>query len=285
MLNGVINIDKPRGISSSLAVSRVRRALGVRKAGHMGTLDPMGEGVLVMGVGKCTRLFDYFLTKSKTYEASFKFGMTTDTLDITGAVTGETAHIPTMSDIISALPRFTGKISQLPPQYSAKSVGGRRAYELARKGIAAELRPSEVTVYSFLPIGEIGENEYMFSVECSSGTYIRSLCRDLAESLGSLAVMTSLRRTRCGAFTIDDAVSPDEARAENVIPPEKALAGLPFVEAPSEQFKRLSCGVPIDLPGVPDGPFALGCAGVFFGIASRGERGVRVTVNLREDEV
>ena len=131
-MTGIVNINKPSGISSSQAVGKVRRALGERRIGHMGTLDPMGEGVLLMGVGKCTRLFDLFLGKSKTYEASFKFGLTTDTLDITGRILDETSDIPTMSDIEARLSSFIGRQMQVPPQYSAKSIGGRRAYDLAR---------------------------------------------------------------------------------------------------------------------------------------------------------
>ena len=281
-MNGVINVYKPPGISSSLAVSKVRRALGERRIGHMGTLDPMGEGVLLMGVGKSTRLFELFLGKSKTYEASFRFGFETDTLDITGNVNEKTADIPTMSDIISQLPAFTGRMMQLPPAYSAKSVGGVRAYALARKGCAPELLPAEVTVDSFRLLGSVGENEYLFGIDCSSGTYIRSLCRDLARSLGSLATMTAIKRTRCGNFFSDGAVLPDEAEKEDVVPVERVLSDLPRLDLPESMYKKIACGVPV-AADAPEGEFTLYCGGEFFGIAAAGTDGIRITVYLKED--
>ncbi len=283
-MTGIVNINKPSGISSSQAVGKVRRALGERRIGHMGTLDPMGEGVLLMGVGKCTRLFDLFLRKSKTYEASFKFGLTTDTLDITGRILDETSDIPTMSDIEARLSSFIGRQMQVPPQYSAKSIGGRRAYDLARKGLVADIPAAEIEVYGFSLLGAVGENEYMFSVDCSSGTYIRSLCRDLAESLGSLAAMTSIKRTRCGDFYIKDAVSPDEVTPADVIPPSVALAGIPAFHADDALYKKLVNGVPVKTDGVPAGEFALYCRGELLGIAADTERGIRISAYLKEDD-
>lgn len=282
-MNGIANVYKLAGISSSKAVSVVRRALGERRVGHMGTLDPMGEGVLLMGVGKCTRLFDRFLTKTKTYEASFKFGYETDTLDSTGKITAETSEIPTMSDIIGGLSSFLGSQEQYPPAYSAKSVGGVRSYALARKGIIAELAPSVVTINELRLVRETGENEYMFEVDCSSGTYIRSLCRDIAHSLGSLATMTYIKRTRCGNFFADDAILPENMTPSDVIPAERVLSELPRVDAPSALYRKISDGVPVRIEGAPSGEFALYCDGELFGIAADETGGVKICVYLKED--
>ena len=283
MINGIVNINKPSGISSSLAVSKVRRALGERKIGHMGTLDPMGEGVLLMGVGKCTRLFDYFLGKTKTYEAAFRFGFSTDTLDITGKTIAQTIDIPTMTDIVQRIPEFIGVQMQMPPQYSAKSVGGQRAYDLARKGVTAELKASQIEVNSFDLLKKTDENEYLFRIDCSSGTYIRSLCRDLATALGSLATMTSIKRTRCGNFFIEDSVSPEAVTASDVKSPKEALAGMAEFEAPEAFYGKLTNGVPVMIDNAPTGKFVLYCAGELLGIAGLEDRGVKIITYLKED--
>ena len=283
MINGIVNINKPSGISSSLAVSKVRRALGERKIGHMGTLDPMGEGVLLMGVGKCTRLFDYFLGKTKTYEAAFRFGFSTDTLDITGKTIAQTIDIPTMTDIVQRIPEFFGVQMQMPPQYSAKSVGGQRAYDLARKGVTAELKASQIEVNSFDLLKKTDENEYLFRIDCSSGTYIRSLCRDLATALGSLATMTSIKRTRCGNFFIEDSVSPEAVTASDVKSPKEALAGMTEFEAPEAFYGKLTNGVPVMIDNAPTGKFVLYCAGELLGIAGLEDRGVKIITYLKED--
>lgn len=283
MINGIVNINKPSGISSSLAVSKVRRALGERKIGHMGTLDPMGEGVLLMGVGKCTRLFDYFLGKTKTYEAAFRFGFSTDTLDITGKTIAQTIDIPTMTDIVQRIPEFIGVQMQMPPQYSAKSVGGQRAYDLARKGVTVELKASQIEVKSFDLLKKTDENEYLFRIDCSSGTYIRSLCRDLATALGSLATMTSIKRTRCGNFFIEDSVSPEAVTASDVKSPKEALAGMTEFEAPEAFYGKLTNGVPVMIDNAPTGKFVLYCAGELLGIAGLEDRGVKIITYLKED--
>ena len=164
-MGGVLNIYKPPGLSSAAVVGKVKHILGTRAVGHMGTLDPMGEGVLLMGVGKGTRLFDWFLGKSKTYEATFRFGIMTDTIDSTGTVTGNTDVVPTAGGIADVLPSLTGDVMQMPPAYSAKSVGGVRAYKLARAGRAVELKPAAVHIDTIELLGKTGENEYQFRIE------------------------------------------------------------------------------------------------------------------------
>ncbi len=282
-MNGIINAYKPSGISSAAAVGKIKHALGYGHIGHMGTLDPIGEGVLLVGVGKGARLFDHYLKKSKTYEASFAFGTCTDTLDITGKITGTTGNIPAQSDIALALKRFIGTQEQLPPAYSAKSVGGVRAYELARKGITAELKPSVITVGAFDLLRKTGENEYMFRIDCSAGTYIRSLCRDLAAGLGSLAVMTSIKRTRCGAFFAENSIKIEDITPDIVIPLNVALSDMPRYDAPDAAYKKIVNGVPYEADDAPDGEFTLYCRGELIGIGVKSDRGIKTKTFLKGD--
>ncbi|MBQ7227891.1 MAG: tRNA pseudouridine(55) synthase TruB [Clostridia bacterium] len=281
-MSGVLNVYKPPGISSAYVVGKVKRILNTRAVGHMGTLDPMGEGVLLMGVGKGTRLFDYYLSKSKTYEASFKFGIMTDTIDATGTDTSRTENIPTEEEIEAVLPSLLGECDQIPPLYSAKSVGGVRAYKLARAGQTVELKPARVTINSIEKIEKIGENEYMFRIDCSSGTYIRSICRDLAEKLGSLAIMTSIKRTRCGNFFVDKSVELEKLSEADVTPLEEALLALPRYDADDAYYKKVINGVPLEVVDAPAGRFTLYCKNELIGIAENSERGIRIKTYLKE---
>lgn len=282
-MNGILNVNKPSGMSSATAVGKVKHLLGTRTVGHMGTLDPIGEGVLLMGVGKGARLFDYYLGKSKTYEAAFKFGYDTDTLDITGRETARTEVIPNRVVIESALPFLVGECDQMPPAYSAKSIGGVRAYKLARAGQTPELATSRVTINSLELISEIGENEYLFRIDCSSGTYVRSICRDLAERCGSLAVMTSIKRTRCGKYTVDDAVDLEKVTMSDIIPVENALSDMEKYIVPDDLYKKVVNGVPVVCDDAPDGKFVLICRGELIGIAERTKDGLRIKTYLKED--
>lgn len=212
-MTGVLNIDKPCGKSSAQAVNFVKHLTGCA-CGHFGTLDPFATGVLPIGVGNATRLFDYFLTKKKTYVARFRFGATTDTLDPEGALTVG-GGVPSEGEIRKTLPDLTGTFDQIPPAFSAKSVNGQRSYVLARRGEAAELSAKRVTVEAFELLEQTGVDEFAFRVTCGAGTYIRALARDLAERLGTLGYCTALRRTASGFFTEETAVSPDVLTPEN----------------------------------------------------------------------
>jgi tRNA pseudouridine55 synthase len=209
-MNGFVNIIKPQGMSSALAVSLVKKKIykqfGKQSIGHMGTLDPMASGVLPMGINQANRLFDYLLDKEKTYVAEFTFGYITDTLDSTGTTEKTTDFIPSIDDIKQKCNDFVGEIDQIPPKYSAKSIGGKRGYELARSGVDFELAPKKVTVISFDLVEQINDVTYKFVIKCKGGTYIRSLCRDLALSLGSLAVMSKLDRVGAGVFSYENAI-------------------------------------------------------------------------------
>ena len=176
----------------------------------MGTLDPMAEGVLPVGVGQASRLFQYLLDKQKTYVARFIFGYSTDTLDVTGQETERTNKVPSLEEIKKVMAKFVGEIDQIPPKYSAKCIDGKRGYQLARKGVDFELAPKKVTILSAEVLGQVDENEFEFKFTCKGGTYIRSICRDLAKSLNTFATMTALKRIKSGAFSIENCINEED---------------------------------------------------------------------------
>ena len=226
---GFFNVDKPSGIVSSTVVNKIKWLSGV-PCGHMGTLDPLASGVLPVGVGNATRLFDYFLEKEKEYIAEFTFGVDSDTLDSTGKLVYG-GHIPNETEIASVLPDFFGDIMQVPPKYSAKNVNGKRGYELARAGVEFELAPKKVHIYGMELMERVNENTFRIKIRCGGGTYIRSLARDIAEKLETKAVMSALHRTKSGFFEIGEALpysffEKDPALEElekYIIPTEKVL--------------------------------------------------------------
>ncbi len=233
---GFLNIDKPAGMTSHDVVNKIRRGLKVKKAGHAGTLDPMATGVLVMGVGPATRLNEYAMASQKGYRARIKFGATTDTYDAEGETLIERdASQLTYEAVEAALAPFRGDIQQVPPMYSAIKQGGKKLYELARAGETVERPPRPVTIHRLKLVewDESGETpECVLDVECSAGTYIRSLAYDLGEALAVGAHLTALRRTQSGTFTTDNAVSLDmllsaENWRDHLLPPDTVLSHLP----------------------------------------------------------
>lgn len=255
-MTGIIILDKPSGITSFGAVARVRRICGEKKCGHSGTLDPMATGVMTVLLGGATRFCELLPNHDKEYIASFRLGMTTDTLDITGKVLTQTSVTATKAEVEAALGSFVGEISQLPPMFSAVSVNGQRLYELARQGVEVERQARKVIIYS-ADLLEADENthEYKISVACSSGTYIRTLIDDIGKNLGCGAVLTALRRTRANGMSVENAVTVEqlEAAAANgetdtlVISVEKALESYPSVQVTEAQAKRFSNGGELDL--------------------------------------
>ncbi len=270
---GIILLNKPRHLSSNTAVNIVKRAVSASKAGHLGTLDVEAEGLLPITLNSATRLFDMFLHKDKEYLTTIKFGEERDTFDLEGQITRTDDKIITAEQIQAVLPLLQGKQKQLPPAYSAKKIGGRKAYDLAREGKAPILEPKEVTVYDFSLIKQLSQSEadelinkcsasaenstnnttyfsenttqnsthnseneslnstktqaksnvFQFKIACSSGTYVRALCRDLAEKLSTCAVCVDIIRTKCGIFDICKAETLEEIKAGNftIISPEK----------------------------------------------------------------
>lgn len=210
-LFGFINVFKPRGITSHDVVSRLRKALKIKQIGHTGTLDPLAEGVLPVAIGKATRLIEY-LDEGKGYIASLQFGKVSDTYDTEGNVTDFSDKKVQKEEIINALAKFQGEIEQIPPAYSAVHYNGKRLYELAREGNVPADIPKRTVFVEKIELVEFDEQSQSakIEVECSKGTYIRSIVHDLGQELGCGAVMFGLLRTRAGKFTVDNAVRLDD---------------------------------------------------------------------------
>ena len=211
-IQGLLLVDKPAGMTSHDVVQHVRRIYGERSIGHLGTLDPFATGLLVLLLGRATRLATFLDTEPKVYEAKIRFGTETDTDDETGTVI-RTAPLPRESDIRSRLESLTGAVSQVPPAYSAKSVEGTRAYDAARRGAPLDLAAVDVTVHSW-DVTDLSGEMLSAVVTCSGGTYIRALARDLGRLVSSAAHLASLRRTRVGAFDVRDAATLDALNAD-----------------------------------------------------------------------
>ena len=285
-MTGIILLDKPKDITSFGAVARVRRICSEKKCGHTGTLDPMATGVLTVMLGGATRFIELLPSHNKAYRASFRLGTTTDTLDITGKILETKEVNSSAEDVREKIKDFIGEINQLPPMYSAVSVDGQRLYDLARQGIEVERKPRQVTIFSIDILSENEEtNEYEIHVECSSGTYIRTLISDLGEALGCGAVMTDLRRTKANGFEIEKAVALEEleeavknGRIEDIlIPVDKALEEYPVIKVSEAQAKRFRNGGELSLERLKY-PRMLGYfriydpAGKFIGIGEIGRK-------------
>jgi len=223
-MDGFLNLNKPKGITSFTAVEEVRRRLKEKKAGHAGNLDPNATGVLVIGLGKATRFLPYITNVEKEYIATIKLGVLTDTLDASGEVMDKKEVPPVdRAQLEEVLRHFIGEIEQTPPAYSAVKIEGKRLYELAREGVLVNPKPKKVTIYE-IELLNLGEDEFRIRAVVSKGTYIRSLARDIAARLGTYGIVKDLVRTRIGHFTLDEAVDLDDPDLEKkVIPPDKGL--------------------------------------------------------------
>lgn len=266
-INGIVLLNKDRGISSNKTVNKVKYLLQADKAGHLGTLDVLGEGLLPITLGKGTKLFDYFLNKDKVYKTIFKFGETTDTLDLEGPVTKTNDVVVTMEMINNILPKYIGKMNQLPPIYSAKKVKGHKAYDLARQGIEVDLKTKEIEIYSIKCLKQLNFNTFEFEIHCSSGTYIRSICRDLANDLNTYGVMLSIIRTRCGMFSINNAYTLNDIEKNNfsILPLESCFDFL-IIDLDEEKTSKLLNGVKITYK-IADGKYKVFNNNLFLGIA------------------
>jgi tRNA pseudouridine55 synthase len=274
-MDGVLVVDKPEGLTSHDVVVTARRLLGEKRIGHTGTLDPLATGVLPLACGRATRLVRFLSAEEKEYDATILFGVTTDTLDITGEEISRSGAIPSRDRLASALRSFEGKQMQVPPSYSAKKIGGRRAYDLARRDEPVALDPVPVRVSRVdlveyrndRPSTSLGAR-CRISLTCSAGFYVRALVRDLGERCGTGACLEALRRTRSGDFTIEEAIDldgltrrrldpsdpgsriPDPVLETIMIPMEQLLAHFPAVTVTAEGLTRVSHGQqvrPVDL--------------------------------------
>lgn len=262
IVSGLLLIDKPAGMTSHDLVALVRRGASLKRVGHAGTLDPLATGLMLILLGDATRLSEYLVGVDKVYEAAVRLGLRTDTDDLEGEVI-EQRPLPTLSveTIEAALESFTGLIQQRPPAYSAIKIAGREAYKRARAGEEIDLPARPVTIYDIELLG-IELPLLQLRVHCSSGTYIRSLARDLGESLGSLGTLNGLRRLRCGIHEIDAAISLDALNlrfadgswTEALLSPAEALAELPQLLVSDSQTLELVHGRAIPAPDDGHGP-------------------------------
>jgi tRNA pseudouridine55 synthase len=266
--HGLVIVDKPGGMTSHDVVARIRRLAGTRRVGHAGTLDPMATGVLVVGVGKATRLLGYLTLTEKQYDATIRLGQSTSTDDAEGEVTftasakDVSAALLCQHGINQAVMSLTGEILQVPPAVSAIKVDGQRAYKLTRAGAAPELKPRPVTVYEFTvtgirPVGDGGLTDVDATVRCSSGTYIRALARDLGDKLGTGGHLTALRRTRVGGYGLDAAKTLDQLAERFEVMPlaQAATAAFGRRDLSADEARRLAHGGRLAGAGTP-GPTA-----------------------------
>lgn len=266
-MNGLLVVDKPGGITSHDVVSRLRRITGERSIGHLGTLDPIATGVLPLLLGKFTRLAQYFSTAEKSYSGTVRFGFSTDTYDADGERIGHESDaksepVLTLQKVRAAASRFHGEMEQMPPAYSAKKIAGKAAYKLAREGKPVELKAVRVHISSFEIIGFEG-SEASFAMSISAGGYVRSVAHELGQDLGCGAHLSSLRRTRAGAFTLDEAYALEElellagdleALETKCVHPRSLLPEMPSVTGDDITLGRLRNGAQANLPEFSDAP-------------------------------
>ena len=260
-MNGIILIDKPQGWTSHDVVGKLRGILHERRIGHSGTLDPLATGLLVVFAGRATRAVEFAEADRKEYIAGLRLGISTDTQDITGRIINEGSVLPDEMELRKALERFKGELEQIPPMYSAVKVGGKKLYELARKGESIERKPRHITVFGLETAGR-EDNDYILNVVCSKGTYIRTLCHDIGTALGCGGCMSSLRRTKSGVFSVEDAYTitevqeaADRGEAEKLLLPTDTLfAGYPELRADAASEKLLRNGCIVNA-SAPDGRF------------------------------
>ena len=283
---GFFNVDKPSGIVSSTVVNKCKWLSGL-PCGHMGTLDPLASGVLPVGVGNATRLFDYFLNKEKEYIAEFTFGVTSDTLDSTGELI-HGGEIPKEEEIRSVLPNFIGELMQIPPKYSAKNVNGKRGYDLARAGVEFTLPPKKIQVFQVELLGKSQqtENAFCFKIRCGGGTYIRSLARDIAAQLNTQAVMSGLKRTQSGVFTLENALpfsafenDPTLEELEKFLIPTQKVLSFETLRANGKTAEKLLHGLAVEVDA-NDGFYKLELNGEFYGVAEVKESKAKAKIKL-----
>jgi tRNA pseudouridine55 synthase len=246
--SGFVLIDKPPNMTSHDVIAKLRRILGIKKIGHAGTLDPFATGILPIAILDATRLIEYISDKTKAYEFTIKFGIATDTDDITGKIINRSENIPKIYEIEAILPEFTGDIVQIPPKYSAISINGSRAYDMARKGVEFEIKPRKANI-SELRIVDYSEDILKLYADVSSGTYIRSLARDLGYKLGSFGTVTELKRVKFGKFNENNIKTLEKIQemvhngsADFLIESNDVLDDIPGIRVSIIEAKELSYG-------------------------------------------
>ncbi len=280
-MNGIVIIDKPEGWTSQDVTARLRRVFNTRRIGHGGTLDPMATGVLPVFVDRATRGVEFFEHAEKIYEATLRLGLTTDTEDVTGQVLSEQEVRISEQDFLNILPKFRGKIQQIPPMYSALKVNGQKLCDLARKGREVERQPREIEIFE-LECLEFSGNTVRLRVHCSKGTYIRTLCKDIGAALGCGGCMAALRRVQAGEYTIDQAVPLQtlldcENPGEYLRAVDTLFTQYPPVTLTANQEKRCRNGGSFTLP-MADGTYRAYAQNGEFLMLAQVENNVMLTI-------
>ena len=249
--NGVLIVNKHKGATSHDIVNKIRRLYGTKKVGHTGTLDPMATGVLVVLVGRAAKAAEFLSADRKTYLATLRLGITTDTEDITGTVLTSSEDIPSEEEVMNAVKTFEGNIKQIPPMYSALKVGGKKLCDLARQGVTVERTPRDITIHS-IECKRLSECDYSLYVDCSAGTYIRTLCADIGAHLGCGGAMASLERCAAGDFKLSESYTTEELedkteeeRYSLLLPTESLFSEIPRItlEPFYEKLSRNGCEI------------------------------------------
>ena len=265
MANGILIIDKPQDWTSMDVCAKLRGILQERRIGHGGTLDPMATGVLPVFVGQATRAVEFAENGEKEYVAGLRLGIVTNT-----------------QDVAMVLSRFLGPQEQIPPMYSAVKIGGRKLYELARKGQEVARKPRNITIWELELLDQTGPADFLLRCRCSKGTYIRTLCHDLGQALGCGGTLASLRRTMAAGFTLEDAVTLEDVQAQGealLLPTDSLFADSPILLLKTDrEEKRVRCGNPITMPGIPDGTYRVYGQDRTFLCLSRAENGTLTSI-------
>lgn len=273
-MNGILIVDKPMDWTSFDVIAKLRGILGTRKLGHSGTLDPMATGVLPVFAGVASKAVDMQPNHDKTYCAVLRFGLCTDTGDVTGTVLETSNQKVTKQQLLEVLPRFTGDIMQTPPMYSAVKINGTPLYKLARQGVTVERKARPVTIYRLDLLEQSGEQDFVLEVACSKGTYVRTLVEDLGEALGVPATLAGLRRTQAGVFDLQHSHTLEEIQAAKdagtleqlFVPVETVFAHLPQITVNEQNKMRLFNGAPCYRFQQPDGVYRLYSGEEFLGL-------------------
>lgn len=284
-MNGVLIVNKPQGWTSHDVVAKLRGIYQTRRVGHSGTLDPMATGVLVVFLGRATRAVELLENDEKEYVAGLKLGLITNTQDTTGEVIETRQVSVTDEELLETLKGFLGPQQQIPPMYSAVKIGGRKLYELARKGQTVERKPRSITIEALELLDRQGD-ECRIKVRCSKGTYVRTLCHDIGEKLGCGGCMSSLQRAKAGRFGLEDALSLEEIQKARergdheafLKPVDFLFSHHPAITVDEKGERRCKCGTDLPMRDLPDGEYRVYSKSGEFLMLGRGEDGVLKTV-------
>ncbi|MCI8909758.1 MAG: tRNA pseudouridine(55) synthase TruB [Oscillibacter sp.] len=282
MPSGILIIDKPAGWTSMDVCAKIRGVLHEKRVGHGGTLDPMATGVLPVFVGRATKAVEFAEKGRKEYVAGLRLGVVTNTQDTSGEVLEQRPVRVRREDLESALASFRGDLRQIPPMYSAVKVGGKKLYELARKGQEVERKPRPVTIYELELLDQAEDGEYRFRCLCSKGTYIRTLCHDIGQTLGCGGAMSSLRRTMAAGFTLSEAVTLEDVQSQGealLLPTDSLFQQHPILLLKSAGAEARVCnGGPLTDPSLPDGTYRVYSRDKTFLCLSQAQNGVLTSI-------